>query len=48
MALVGVLINLKLLQDLLLLLKTSNKYLEMSNGSLLSKQGLTLPGVSFS
>ena len=44
---VSVGINLKLLQDLLLSLKTSNNYLEMSNGSLLSKQDLTLPGVNF-
>ena len=47
MTLVSVGIKLKLLQDLLILLETSNKYLEMSNGSLLSKQSLTLPGVNF-
>ena len=50
MALVGIGINLKLLQDYCFCLKqvTKVKCLEMSNVFLLSKQGLTLPGVRFS
>ena len=45
--LVSVGMNLKLLQNFLLSLKTSNTYLEMSSGSLSSREDLILPGVSF-